>query len=122
ATFTVTLSAASGRSVSVNYATANGTATSGTDYTAKTGSVTFTAGQVTRTFTVSILGDTTIEAHETILINLSGASNATVAQSQGTATILNDDGAAALAISDVAVTEGNTGTTNAAFTISLAAV
>ncbi len=91
ATLTVTLSRASGRTVAVNFATANGTASSSTDYVSKTGTVAFTAGQTTRTIVVQVRGDTLGEANETFFVNLSGAVNATIADAQGRVTILNDD-------------------------------
>jgi len=77
--------------VTVNYATADGTATAGSDYTAKSGSVTFTAGATSRTITVSILGDRTPEPNETFFVNLSSPVNTTIANGQGVGTILNDD-------------------------------
>src|SRR5262249_30167437 len=66
-TFTVSLSAASGQVVTVNYATnASGTGTSGTDYTPASGTLTFAAGTTTRTFTVSVIGDTNSESNESL--------------------------------------------------------
>ena len=91
AVFTVTLNTASGQTVSVNYATADGTATQPADYTNTTGSVTFTPGQTTRTITVPVIGEVIPEANETYFVNLSGATNATIADNQGIGTITNDD-------------------------------
>ncbi|HWS99777.1 MAG TPA: Calx-beta domain-containing protein [Pyrinomonadaceae bacterium] len=92
AVFTVRLSAASGRPVSVKYATANGTATAGTDYTALAlATLTFSVGQTSRTVTVPVRGDTARESNETFFLNLSGAVNATIADAQGQGTITNDD-------------------------------
>jgi len=91
AVFTVTLSAASGQSVGVNYATADGTATQPADYTNTSGTLTFTPGQTTRTITVPVIGDVSPEANETFFVNLSGATNATIADNQGLGTISNDD-------------------------------
>ncbi len=91
AVFTVTLSAASGQAVSVNYATADGTATQPADYTNTSGTLTFTAGQTTRTITVPVIGETVPEANETFFVNLSGATNATISDNQGLGTISNDD-------------------------------
>lgn len=91
AVFTVTLSAASGQTVSVNYTTADGTATQPADYTSTSGTLTFTPGQTTRTITVPVVGETVPEANETFFVNLSGASNATIADNQGVGTITNDD-------------------------------
>ena len=91
AVFTVTLSAASGQAVGVNYATADGTATQPADYTSTAGTLTFTPGQTTRTITVLVNGETVPEANETFFVNLSGATNATIADNQGVGTISNDD-------------------------------
>lgn len=91
AVFTVTLSAASGQTVSVNYATADGTATQPADYTSTSGTLSFTPGQTTRTITVPVIGETVPEANETFFVNLSGAINATIADNQGLGTITNDD-------------------------------
>jgi hypothetical protein len=92
AIFTVRLSAASGRSVSVKYATGDGTAAAGTDYTALAlTTLTFPAGQTSKTITVQIKGDTLREANETFYVNLSGAANATISDAQGLGTIRNDD-------------------------------
>ena len=91
AVFTVTLSAASGQTVSVNYAIADGTATQPADYTNTTGTLTFTPGQTTRTITVPVIGETVPEANETFFVNLSGATNVTIADNQGVGTITNDD-------------------------------
>ena len=91
ATFTVTLSPAATGTVTVNLATTNGTATAGTDYTASSSSVTFDPGDLMKTLTVVVNGDTTAEANETFFVNLSGASGATIADGLGQATITNDD-------------------------------
>ena len=73
ATFTVTLSAASGQDVEVDYASSNGTATAGSDYTAASGTVTILAGNTTQTFNVPVLVDTLDEANETATLTLSNA-------------------------------------------------
>ncbi len=91
ATFTVTLSAVSGRNITVNYATADGTATSPSDYTTTNGALTIPAGQTTGTITVIVNGDTTVEPNETFFVNLTSATNATIADNQGIGTITNDD-------------------------------
>ncbi len=98
-TFTVALSQAAetGAPVSVNYATANATAlASGNDYVATSGTVTFNAGESVKTVTVTVRGDTTVEANETFAVNLSGLSGdgAVLADSQGIGTLVNDDGTA----------------------------
>src|SRR5690606_18410754 len=91
ATFTVTLSAASGQTVSVNYASNNGTATAGSDYTAVSGILTFAPGQTTQTITVPITNDMLAEPSETFNVVLSTPSNATIAVSTGVGTILDND-------------------------------
>jgi uncharacterized repeat protein (TIGR01451 family) len=91
ANFIVTLSAASGQTVTVNYATANGTATAPTDYQAQSSTLTFTPGQTTKTVTVLVNGDTTSEPDENFFVNLSGATNASISDAQGVGTIVSDD-------------------------------
>jgi hypothetical protein len=91
ALFTVSLSAASNSTVTVNYATADGTATAGSDYVAGTGTLTFPPGTTSQTLGVAVNGDTAIESAETFFVNLHGASNATITDGQGQGTILNDD-------------------------------
>jgi hypothetical protein len=91
ANFIVTLSAASGQTVTVNYATANGTATAPTDYQAQSNTLTFTPGQTTKTVTVLVNGDTTSEPDENFFVNLSGATNASISDAQGVGTIVSDD-------------------------------
>jgi CSLREA domain-containing protein len=89
--FTVTLSTAATQPVTVNWATADGTATAGSDYTAATGSLIFAPGVLTQAITVQVTGDTLVEPDETFFVNLSTPVHATIAQAQGTGTILNDD-------------------------------
>jgi hypothetical protein len=73
-TVTVRLSTPSGKPVTVNYATANGTATAGSDYAASTGTLVFNPGTTTRGVTVAVASDTGAETDETMLVNLSGRS------------------------------------------------
>ena len=124
--FTVTLSAASGKQVTVGYAvdgTDAGTATSGTDYTALTaGTLTFAAGTLTRMITVTVTGDELDEADETVRVTLSGAANAGLSTATGVGTITDDDGAPSLSISSPSVAEGDSGTTaNLDFAVMLSA-
>jgi hypothetical protein len=94
ATFTVSLSAAQADPVTVDFATADGTAVAPEDYTAATGTVTFAPGVVAQPVTVLVNGDTTFEPNETFLVNLSNATgNATITDAQGAGTIVNDDAA-----------------------------
>jgi len=92
--FTVTLSAASASTVTVNYATADGTATAPGDYAATSGTLTFAPGVTTQTVTVNVVGDTTPEGNETFTVTLSAPTNATIASGTGTGTILDDDAVA----------------------------
>ena len=115
--YAVTLSAASGRRVTVRYADAGtGTATSGTDYTALApGTLTFAAGETGKTISVSVTGDTGDEPNETVVVRLSGASGAAVATASGTGTITDDDGAPAFNVGAARVTEGDGGSANLVF-------
>src|SRR5262249_6369833 len=91
-TFTVTLSAVSGQTVTAGFATADGTATiADGDYAATSGTVTFIPGTTTQTITVSANGDTKFEPDETFALNLSAPTNATIGTGTGTGTITNDD-------------------------------
>ncbi len=107
--FNVTLSAPNTQTTTVTYATANGTALSGFDYTNQSGTVTFAGGETSKTITINVLGDTNSEPDETFFVNLSAATGAVIADNQGIGTIQNDD--AILAISDDAQIEGDSGTT-----------
>ncbi len=119
AVFTVSLSSASGKTVNVDHATADGTATAPADYAAGTGSLTFTPGQTTKTVTVIVAGDSLDEIDETFTLNLSNAVNATIADGSGLGTILDNDALPIASVNDVTVTEGDTGTVDATFTVSL---
>jgi hypothetical protein len=121
AIFTVTLSAASGRVVTVNYTTANSSATAGQDYTLTSGTLTFALGTTTQTITVPVLGDVLDEANETFNVNLSGASNASIADSQGVGTITDDDPTPTLTIGDASISEPDSGTASMVFTVTLSA-
>jgi glucose/arabinose dehydrogenase len=117
--FTVSLSNASFQTITVNYTTVDGSASAGSDYVTSSGMLTFMPGQVTQPISVTVNGDTTSEVNETFNVNLSGATNATIADNQGIGTINNDDALPTISIGDVSLTEGNTGTSNAGFTVSL---
>jgi predicted extracellular nuclease len=122
-TFTVTLSAAAPTGgVSFDIATANGTATASSDYTAKALTTQLIpAGNTSYIFTVDVTGDIAPETAETFFVNVTNAVNANITTGQGTGTITNDDAAANLTINDVTLAEGNSGTTTFAFTVSLSA-
>jgi predicted outer membrane repeat protein len=90
-TFTVSLTAPVSQTVTVNYATSNGTALAGSDYTPTSGILSFTPGEISKTVNVSMIGDTVVEQNETVFLNLSSAANAPISKSRGQGTILNDD-------------------------------
>ena len=120
-TFTVTLARASDQTVTVDYATANDTATAPSDYTAvPTATLTFDPGQTTKTITVQVNGDILFEPTEQFFVNLTNASGATILDGQGVGTITNDDApAVGISISDAFVAEPSAGTATAQFTVSL---
>jgi hypothetical protein len=117
AIFTVALSSAAAGPVTVAYATANGSATANGDYQTTTGTLSFAPGDSSKTITVLVKGDRVAESDETFVVNLSGASGATIADGQGVGTIVDDD--PRISISDVTKKEGNSGTTRFVFTVSL---
>ncbi|BCM93925.1 hypothetical protein IAD21_05820 [Abditibacteriota bacterium] len=104
--------------VSVTVTTADGTATDAQDYTATSTTITIPAGQTTETVDVPVLGDTSNEINETFLLNLSNPTNANLGDVQGIGTILNDD-FPTFHVSGGSITEGNSGTTNMNFTVTL---
>jgi hypothetical protein len=119
--FTVSLSAATGQTVSVGYATADGTAVSGQDYVGSAGTLTFPAGITTQTLGVPVIGDLMDELGETFTVNLSSPVNATIADGQGVGTIADNDPPPTVSVGDCAVVEGDTGQVLCAFTVSLSA-
>ena len=122
-TFKATLSAASGKTVKVNYADAGtGTATSGTDYTAFTsGTLTFSAGDTSKDIDVTVTGDSLDEPDETVVVTLSSATNASISAATGTGTITDDDDAPTVSMSAATASVGESaGTKN--LTVSLSAV
>jgi hypothetical protein len=118
----VTLSSASADTVKVDFQTADGTAlTADNDYVAASGQIIFDPGATADTLGVTVNGDLTVEGDETFLVNLSAPVNAALSDSAGAVTISNDEAAPGLMIDDVAVAEGDSGTVNAVFTVSLSA-
>lgn len=108
-TFTVTASATSTSAITVDYATADGTAVAGSDYVATSGTLTIAAGQTTGTIVVTINGDRVIEPNEAFSLVLSNPSQATLgAAATGTGTIVNDDNAGTFALAgDVSASEAS---------------
>ena len=89
--FAVTLSRASSGTVAVAYATADGSATAGSDYTARKGKLTFAPGETARTVSVPVLDDAHEEGEETMRLRLLAASGAVIADGEATGTIENTD-------------------------------
>ena len=127
ATFTVTRTGTA--AFTVDYATVNGSATSTAnstspaDYTEDSGTLSFAAGEVSRTITVAIGPDAIDETEETFSIVLSNATGpgAVIVDDTGIATIFDDDAEPSLSIGDVTITEGTGGTSFAVFTVTLSA-
>lgn len=110
-TFTITLDHASSTSTTVTYATANGTATAGTNYTAASGTLTFLAGQTSKTVTVASTHDNIFTSDLTF--TLSATANGTT--NSGTGTITNTDSAPVATVANASANEGSSIT----FTVSL---
>src|SRR5205085_1769932 len=119
AVFTVTLSAISGKTVSVPWTAANGTAQGVQDYSAGGGTLTFNPGQTTQTITVSINNDTLDEIDENYFINLGTPTNATIADGQGEGTITDNDDPPSITIGNNYAFENIDA--NAAFQVTLSA-
>ncbi len=124
ATFMVELSRATDAgegTVTVDYATQDGTAmVADGDYLPAAGTLTFAPGQTRRELTVEIVGDTVLEDDEGFSVLLSNPDGATISGGRGEGTILNDDREPpALTIDDVALVEGDDGTTGATFAVEL---
>ena len=131
-TVTVTRTGGSDGTVTVDYATSNGTATGGAsctggiDYVTTSGTLTFLNGETSKTFDVTICNDTADEPDETINYALTNATGGATIGMPSTAvqTIVDDDAPAmnfTVAISDARLVEGNAGTTNAVFNVTLTA-
>lgn len=120
-TFTVTLSAASTKVVTVAYTTADWTATAGSDYVAKAGTLTFAPGQTTKAIAVGVKGDVTFEGDETFVLELDAPTNATLGDGYAYGTIINDDPPPPpkVRISDATGYEGDAGLSPVTFKVSL---
>ena len=89
--FEVSLSSAAAGAVTVDYATADGTAEAGSDYTATSGTLTFAAGETAKTVSVPVLDDAVDEGEETFTLRLSNATGARITDGEAVGTIANDD-------------------------------
>ena len=89
--FVVTLQRSGAGAVTVDYATSDGSATAGDDYTATSGTLTFSSGETSKTVSVPVLDDAIDEGEETMTLTLSNPSGLTVADGTATGTIANSD-------------------------------
>ncbi|WP_125730857.1 beta strand repeat-containing protein [Microcystis viridis] len=117
AILTVRLNVASDDIVRVDYTTENGTAIAGSDYTTTSGTLTFAPGATSQTIAIPVIGDSLSENDETFFVNLSNPSNGAIVDNFATVTITNDE--PTLSIDDLTIIEGNSGTSNAIFTVRL---
>ena len=116
--FTVSLLAASAQQVTVQYATSGGTAESGTDFTAASGTLTFGANETSKTVSVATAEDSDDEEDEIFTLTLSSPTNGTLSDATATGTIVDDDGSLpTISVSDASATEGDA----VEFTVSLSA-
>lgn len=118
----VTLDAPVKQTASVNYATADGTAMSGSDYQSVSGRLSFAPGETSKTIAVPVYGDRLAEANESFVVTLGGAQRARIGDSTGFVTIVEDE--PRLSIGDAAGTvvysNGTMHGTTLYFTVSLA--
>ena len=124
AVFTATLSKPSTSTVTLGYTTADGTAVAGEDYTAKTGSLSFAPGVTSMAVKVAVMGDELNEdSAEIFTLSLTSASGAAIGDATGAGLILDDDptniSGRRLTIGDVTIHEGDAGTRDAVFNVSL---
>jgi hypothetical protein len=117
--FIVTLSATSAQTVSVNYATSDGSAGAPSDYAASAGTLNFLPGVVSQPISVTINGDLVFELDEVFTMTLNLPTNATIATGTATGTIVNDEALPTLSINDRQLVEGNAGSAPMVFTVSL---
>ena len=110
--FAVTLAPAAPGTVSVDWATSDGTAKAGTDYTAASGTLVFAPGETSKTVSVAVLADEEAEGAETMVLTLSNASGAGLADARATGTVSDPAQVApagpppAVSIADATVDEG----------------
>ncbi len=120
ALFTVSLSQASGKPITVPYTTLASSATAGVDYAITSGDLIFAPGETSQPIAIQVLDDALDEVDETFLVVLGSPTNATLAAAaQGQATITDDDAPPTLSISSATVTEGDSSTVTAVFTVTL---
>ncbi|GIR77918.1 MAG: hypothetical protein CM15mP80_05430 [Alphaproteobacteria bacterium] len=85
------MDAASEKTITVDYATADGSATATNDYVSSTGTLTFNPGETSKTISLSIVQDTIDELDETFTVSLSNPTNSSISTATGTVTITDDE-------------------------------
>ena len=118
-TFDVTLSAASAKTVTVEWATEDGLASAPSDYEETSGTATFVPGDTTETASVTINGDGIAELDEDFHVILSAPSNATLGDADGLGTIVDDELMPVIDIDEPSIVEGQSGTTTLIFAVTL---
>jgi subtilisin family serine protease len=121
AVFTVSLATASAATVTVDYATIGGSASTKRDLVPVKGRLTFAPGETSKTISVTITAETIVESDESFSIQLLKPTNAVISKAFGAGTIQNDDQTAQLTITNVTQQETNSGLTPFVFTLSLSA-
>jgi hypothetical protein len=111
ATITVRLNAPSSNPVTVDYASSDGTATAGSDYTATSGTLTFAPGETTKTFSVPIIDDALGEANETVTLALSNPAHAVLSASPTATLTINANDLLSFSTSTYRVSESNASAT-----------
>ena len=120
ATFALSLSYPSPETVSIPFATQAGTAGTGADYVARSGTVTFAPGQTIRSIAVATVEDARDEPRETFSLRLGSPTNGRIGDGDATAAILDDDAPPRVTVGDVRLAEGHTGTRIARIPVRLA--
>ena len=119
ASFLLTLSSSINQEVTIFYTLSSETASGGSDFDNTTISVTIPAGSLTASLVVPVNGDQTFELDETFTVNINSSLNAFILNGLAQGTIVNDDPIPAITINDVSIIEGNSGSKNFLFTVSL---
>ncbi len=121
AVFTVSMPRPTNRDVSVDFVTVAGSASEGTDYLPASGTLTLPRGATSTTLTVAVRGDVLLEDDETFTVLLTNPVAAVILDGSGRGTIRNDEQCLGLnlTVGDVQLYEGDSGTTDAIFTVRL---
>jgi hypothetical protein len=119
AVFTLTLSAASEREVSVEVAVKAGTAALYADFQPVSGKFVIAPGRTSQIVTVPVVGENVFETDETFTLDISSPVNAVITDGQGTGTIFNNDSRPTVSVTQTSLTEGNSGTRDMVFGLSL---